>query len=370
MRIAFLCKRRYMRHDVIEDRYARLYEIPRELARRSHDVLGVCLSYRKAPSGRFLHDANSGRLEWVSSNLGPWVVPGFLRYLNVTTDLLRDFRPDIIIGASDCLHILLARRLSSRLKVPYAVDLYDNFESFGLTRIPSMRTRYRHAVRNAGAVFCVSEPLSDRVRTTYRATGRVMTIESTINENLFKPRDRTESRVRLGLPTDVQLIGTAGALDYSRGIDRLYQAFSALSHDKAAIHLALAGVADRQSPILTGNRIHYLGQLSHTQIADFYAALDVGLVCVRETPFGRYSFPQKAYEMVAMRIPLVVAAVGAMEQLFSGYPDCLYSPDDTHQLTERIHKQLVQPVVSDIPIPTWADQAARIEDTLRKIATG
>lgn len=33
MRVAFLCKRRYMGKDVILDRYARLYEIPFQLAR-------------------------------------------------------------------------------------------------------------------------------------------------------------------------------------------------------------------------------------------------------------------------------------------------------------------------------------------------
>lgn len=41
MRIAYLCKRQYMSHDVIVDRYARLYEQPRQLALRGHEVLGL-----------------------------------------------------------------------------------------------------------------------------------------------------------------------------------------------------------------------------------------------------------------------------------------------------------------------------------------
>jgi hypothetical protein len=40
MRIAFLCKRQYMGKDVILDRYARLYEIPYQLARLGHTVRG------------------------------------------------------------------------------------------------------------------------------------------------------------------------------------------------------------------------------------------------------------------------------------------------------------------------------------------
>lgn len=356
-----------MRHDVIEDRYARLYELPRELARLGHHILGICLSYRSASSGKFFHEAKPGTLDWASSNIGRMLIPGFARYLRKTTGLLRQFNPQIIIGASDSLHIVLARCFSSRFKVPYAVDLYDNFESFGLTKAPFLKRSYRDAVREADAVFCVSDLLSERVRRVYRATGCITTIESTIGPDQFKPKDRIGARLRLGLPTGVQLVGTAGALDYSRGIDRLYQGFEIVSQNNPNVHLAIAGDAWRTSTIPTGNRIHYLGRLRHSQIPDFYAALDVGVICLQDTSFGRYSFPQKAYEMAAMRIPLVVANVGAMGRMFSGYPECLFPPNDSRELAERIRKQLVKPVVPRVLIPTWADQAVRMEKVLMGI---
>lgn len=46
MRIAVFWKRRYMGQDVISDRYARLYELPRGLAELGHEVRVFCLSYR------------------------------------------------------------------------------------------------------------------------------------------------------------------------------------------------------------------------------------------------------------------------------------------------------------------------------------
>ncbi len=49
MKVLFLCKRRYMNHDVITDRYGRLYHLPAELALLGHDVYGFCLSYQNAP---------------------------------------------------------------------------------------------------------------------------------------------------------------------------------------------------------------------------------------------------------------------------------------------------------------------------------
>jgi glycosyltransferase involved in cell wall biosynthesis len=290
-----------------------------------------------------------------------------VNYLRRTAGLLTEFKPDVIIGASDSLHIVLGEYLSRRLKVPYAVDLYDNFESFGLTQFPFLKSRYRQGVRRANAVFCVSDLLAERVRSLYRATGRITTIESTIHRDQFKPRNRCEARLRLGLPCDVHLVGTAGALDPSRGIEQLYQAFEIISRRRPNLHLVLAGAAGRKLRMATLPRVHYLGQIKHDQVPDFFAALDVGIICLRDTSFGRYSFPQKAYEMAAMRIPLVAAAVGAMGQLFLEYPECLYPPGDSHQLAERICRQIDKPVIPDIPIPTWMEQAKRMEVVLKEM---
>ena len=66
MRIAFLCKRRYMGKDVIDDRYARRYEIPYQLARLGHQVHGFCLGYQGQPAGEWTHEASPGSLHEAS----------------------------------------------------------------------------------------------------------------------------------------------------------------------------------------------------------------------------------------------------------------------------------------------------------------
>ena len=80
MRIAFLCKRRYMSKDVILDRYARLYEIPRQLALLGHEVLGLCMSYQNAAPGQWTHDAAPGTLQWESYAVGGAIVPALAAY--------------------------------------------------------------------------------------------------------------------------------------------------------------------------------------------------------------------------------------------------------------------------------------------------
>ena len=86
-----------------------------------------------------------------------------------------------------------------------------------------------------------------------------------------------------------------------------------------------------------------LGELPHALAAELFAALDVGVIYLRDTPFGRFCFPQKAYEMAACGIPFVAANVGAMPALLADAPECLYRADDAESLAEALRGQLITP---------------------------
>ena len=182
MRIAFLCKRRYMGKDVILDRYARLYEIPYQLARRGHVVRGFCLSYHGDAEGVWAHEAEPGQLTWESRSPGRSVLPALATYPRHLLRQLRAFAPDVLIAASDIPHVALGAWLARRLHVPYAADLYDNFEGFGQARLPGMVSLLRRAVRRADLVTTTSEPLRELVVDTYRARGKVLAMPSTVDK--------------------------------------------------------------------------------------------------------------------------------------------------------------------------------------------
>jgi glycosyltransferase involved in cell wall biosynthesis len=367
MRIAFLCKRRYMNKDVILDRYARLYEIPRQLALRGHEVLGLCLSYYPASAIDRTDDHADGRLRWLAPATGSLRLPDSAAFPFRALARLREFRPDVLIGASDAPHIVLTRWLAGRLKLPYAADLYDNFESFSLTRIPGMRRAYRAAVRDACLVTTTSAPLRDYVRDEYDARGDVVSMPSTVDKTIFHPRDRTACRRELGLPGDARLIGTAGGLYRDKGIAALYEAWSTLRARDPDLHLVLAGPHEAALPPPAGERMHYLGALSHERVAMLFSALDVGVMCIVDSEFGRYCFPQKAYEMLSCGLPVVAAAVGAMRDLFGGMPQSLYQAENAADLAEKITLQLAHPERCDVPIEDWSTLVAAIDDRLRQV---
>jgi len=366
MRIAFLCKRRYMGKDVILDRYARLYEIPRQLALLGHEVRGYCLDYhdQREIEGEWSHSAAPGTLRWASRALGRWKLPMVAAYPWLLLQQLRTFAPDIIVGASDIPHVTLAAWLARRLRIPYAVDLYDNFEGFGQARIPGFVAALRRATQKAAVVTTTSEPLRQLVLDDYDARGQVIAMPSSVDLQVFRPGEQAEARQSLGLPLTVKLVGTAGGLYRDKGIAPLYAAWQELAAARPDLHLVLAGPYRPELPPPQGERVHYLGHLSHAQVATLFRALNVGVISILDSPFGRYCFPQKAYEMLACALPVATADVGQMHDLLAATPNALFIPGDAQSLARAVLWQLEAGECPPIPIEDWRALIAGIEPAL------
>ena len=356
-----------MSKDVIVDRYARLYEIPNQLARLGHNVRGFCLDYKASKDGFWEHDAAPGSLQWESHSLGRLYAPALLAYPHRGLRRLREFGPDLLIGASDIPHVALTRWLASRLGVPYLVDLYDNFEGFGQASLPGFVAALRWGVCGARLVTTTSEPLRRLVIDGYGVDAEnVLSMPSSVDKSVFCAMDKGAARRDLNLPAGAKLIGTAGGLYQDKGIAPLYAAWKRIEVARPDVHLVLAGPFRAELPIPTGPRVHYLGHLAHAQVAKLFSALDVGVVSVLDTDFGRYCFPQKAYEMLACGLPVVASDVGAMSELFADLPASLFVPGDPNSLAASVIQQLVAPVQMAVPIPDWRDLIAGIAPLLEE----
>jgi len=219
-------------------------------------------------------------------------------------------------------------------------------------------------------VTCTSHTLAQHVRDTYRATGTVIAMPSTVDKDTFRVRDKEECRRVLGLPGHARLIGTAGGLHVDKGVATLYEAYARLAAGDPTLHLVLAGPTDKRMPPPLGPRFHYLGCLPHGQVAMLFSALDVGVIYLRDAPFGRFCLPQKAYEMAACGIPIVAAGVGDTKRLFAEYRQCLYRPDDARDLAERIRHQLRAQQIPRLQIGDWRTIVSAFKRRLDPIVNG
>lgn len=355
MRVLFLTKQQYMGKDLLRDRFGRFYEFP-NAADQGHHVRGVCLKYWDDGVDSPVQPQHLDDVEWQSFQLGwNWPAALFGHYQRLK-EIAIEFEPEIIIGASDAVHVMTAAYLSARIRVPLAVDLYDNFESYRATHLPGIKAGLKRAILNASAISTVSHNLAEKIQNEYQATGIVRTITNVVCPEIFHPADKSLARARLGLPESELLIGTAGALSVERGIKTLFQAFEKLSSKKNNLSLILAGRLDRRLPIPTNIKVRYMGELPRCDVGHLFNALDVGVVSNRRNQFAEFCFPQKFYEMIACRLPVVAADVGVMRRLLAGYENFLYEPERAESLADAIEKQLDRPKVLDISVPAWKDR--------------
>jgi glycosyltransferase involved in cell wall biosynthesis len=369
MKLLVLTKRQYMGKDLLGDRFGRFRELPLQLSHRGHEVKGLCLSYRSREEGASLDidTREKGGVLWESVNLAHGFAPPLGRYFLHLRKLLRGFQPDLIWAGSDAYHAIFGFWLAGRLTTRCVIDLYDNFEAFAASKLPLVLPLFRRAVREAHGVTCFSQRLETFIVDTYARRKPTSVIETGVRTDLFYPKRQDVCRQRLGLPRDAQIIGTAGALGASRGIQTLFDAFELLATENPHLHLALAGPRESGVRIPTGPRIHDLGTLPHEKVPSFVNALDLAVICYRASAQGEFSFPQKAYEIVACQIPLIAAAVGSMNEFMSAYPDCLYEPENAKSLAAAARRQLQKRIAVEKEVPSWGDSAGRLELFFKRI---
>ena len=362
MKVLVLTKRQYMGKDLLDDRFGRFRELPLGLARLGHEVKGFTVSYRRREESMSLDSdvsANAG-VTWHSINFHNVFIPRLGKITRYAASLAADFKPDLVWAGSDAYHAIFGAWLAKRIGTRCVIDLYDNFESFPATQLPGVLSLFRRTVKEADGVTCFSARLADHVTRTHARKKPTVVIENGVRKDLFYPQDRAECRQRLGLPQNVKLIGTAGALDRSRGIETFFRAYERLAAEGNDPHLAFAGPRQRGLQIPRGPTIHDFGVLPHEQVPVLINSLDLAVICYRQSAQGEFSFPQKAYEIIASRVPFIAAAVGTMNELLRDCLDCLYEPENPQSLADAARRQLKEQIIFDAEIPAWADSARQL----------
>lgn len=351
-----------MSKDVILDKYARLYEIPNQLALLGHQVNAFCLSYQSHTQGTWDESDEQKSLVWHGKSYLGLSKPALLGYPWHLLRKLKKLQPDIIIAASDIPHIIIGAWCAKKLGKPFVADLYDNFESYQQARIPLFTHLFHHALDKAQLISTTSISLADRVRHQHPDTHNILAMPSVIDKSLFLPGEKLAARQKLNLPTTAKLIGTAGGLTKMKGIGDLFQAWDIIKERDDNVYLVLAGPTEVNTPLPDDDRVIYLGLLAHQNVVHLFQALDIGVLCIPDDDFGRYCFPQKAYEMLATELTIIASAVGDMRNLLN--ESQLYSPSDYKGLANRVIQQLNALEKSNIDIPDWKQSIAMLEKGL------
>ncbi len=141
-----------------------------------------------------------------------------------------------------------------------------------------------------------------------------------VNLNLFRPMDRLESRIQLGLDQDKSIILYVGRFAPSKGTDRLLEAVAHLKNHPEIKLIVIGGDGDKspEEENLRGlcrdwgilDRVTFTGRQQQENLPTYYSAADVLAVPSRYESFGLV-----ALESLACGTPVVSTNVGAMESI-------------------------------------------------------
>jgi D-inositol-3-phosphate glycosyltransferase len=202
-----------------------------------------------------------------------------------------------------------------------------------------------------------------------------------VDHATFRPGDRMDARLKLGLETDRPILLFVGRIQRLKGIELAVRTVAELStyEGKEPLLLVVGGASGHggQSEVgrLEGlaeelgvaDRVRFLGPRPHSQLPDHYRAADVTLVCSHNESFGL-----AALEAHASGCPVVGTPVGGLSHVVrEGESGFLIDERDPTQFAASVDKILSDPdlaasfgraaLVASLPF-SWDETAEHIAD--------
>lgn len=362
MKILWICKRHYTNHDLIKDRFGRIYHLPVQLKKKGWDVAVFAADYRGSETAY-------EELDDVGFFSFPLRLGTLKAYFQSLWRKVDEYKPDVIVASGDSHFGFIGSRAAKHANVPFVFDVYDYYPSFGTNRIPGMKCMFRNALKRADLVLCVSRNLEDYIR---RYNNKVLKVINGVDREIFRPLGRGKCRSLLGIREGEDVIGYFGSIEEMRGIDCLMEACSRIVDEgNSGLRLLMCGVA-RDSSGWRHEWIDYRGVLPQKDVAALINASSIAVIPYKTTPQIYYANSCKIAEYISCDVPIVTTEV---EDFVSNYPrqskrlgKAVCKPGDIDSMVEAIRYQLEKQIVVTTEEPLgWDDITEVFEERLRSL---
>ncbi len=299
-------------------------------------------------------------ISWTADSIFP---SGPLKYIRRTEALIRNVKPDWVVGFSDTYYGILAQHLGRKYKISSLIDAYDNYESY-IPYFKPLHFLWRKAISKA-TIVTASGPHLGRYLGTFRPDKKVHVVPMAADPTGFKPLDRMACRRKLDLPLDKKLVGYCGSLFRNRGIKTLYQALEELCSRNPSVEVVISG--RKEKGVHLPEKARWLGYLPDDYVPILLNSLDVFLVVNKLSAFGNFSYPVKLYEAMQCCVPVVATNTPAVGWVLSNERDFLAHPEDPGDLVRKIQAQLFRDRYVFRNLTTWEKSCTIFE---RKLLSG
>jgi teichuronic acid biosynthesis glycosyltransferase TuaC len=181
---------------------------------------------------------------------------------------------------------------------------------------PKARAQMLAAADQSAGLLAVSQALRDDMIAMGMPGGQIAVHYTGLDHARFQPMDRSQARARMiaqGIAPDGPLLVTPGALIARKGQALVLEALASLP----GVRLAFAGAGEDEAKLRAlarqlglGERVHFLGQVSHEVLPGLMAAADVMVL-----PSASEGLANVWVEALACGTPIVVPDIGGAREV-------------------------------------------------------
>jgi glycogen(starch) synthase len=287
---------------------------------------------------------------------------GAVRQMMATARRLREaverFRPDVIHAHSPLLTALPSIRVARRYNVPVIYEVRATWEDaavdHGSTTAGSLRYRLSRvletfALRKVDHVTTICEGLRGEIVARGIPANNVTVIPNAVDVERFEyaPGSDPEARRQLGLQQKPTL-GFIGSFYGYEGLEYLLRAMPLFKTEGVDVQAVLVGGGPEDANLRAlaaqlelGDRVRFVGRVSHDEVQRYYRAIDVLVYPRKRTRLTELVTPLKPLEAMAQGNLVLASDVGGHRELIrDGETGGLFAADDAVALVRAVQDLL------------------------------
>jgi glycosyltransferase involved in cell wall biosynthesis len=364
--ILFIGKRFYTNKDALQERFGRIFHLPSEWSRSGRTVLLWLVDYHS----RTAEDSRAQAMRIVSTPVRGVAI------LKVFVEMIRTFRPKVVVASGDCYIGFMAWLLSRMSGAVFVFDIYDKYDEFAGYRKPLGFDLFGFLIRRASLSLYASRGLAESLVGAMPSQAWHV-VPNGVDAKTFLPLDQASCRKALDLDQRWVLAGYFGGMEPDRGVSDIIEAVAMLRNRGEDIRLLICGKEHPQIS-LHQDWIIYRGMVPHDRMPLYLNASDVLVVPYRLSEFMDMGASCKIAEYLMCGKPLVSTTT---PNLLANFPaqatelgDGVCRPADPQDMARAIASQLRHPAIASTPPKlTWAEIASdalgAINDTTGKVSS-